>query len=135
LFNKRAGTKLDVRLASLDALKAKPARICPLVCDHGYRADGERCVKINCGAGSVVNDGDGREKKSKRPAAKSEAKRESRPGAKSQQTASESSLEPQSSGQIICTSSACRPVKKGCHLGAVRNSTNPSVSVTGEICD
>jgi uncharacterized caspase-like protein len=59
LFNKHAGMKLDVKVASVDALdavKSKSARICPLICDHGFRADGERCVKISCGAGSFVND-------------------------------------------------------------------------------
>ena len=104
LFNKYAGMKLEVKLASLDALdaiKTKPDRICPL---------------------------------SERPAAKPEAKRESRPEAKSQLTASEPAEKPQS-GEIICGNSGCRPVKKGCRLGGVRNSTNPSVSVTGEVCD
>ena len=104
LFNKYAGMKLEVKLASLDALdaiKTKPDRICPL---------------------------------SERPAAKPEAKRESRPEAKSQLTASEPAEQPQS-GEIICGTGGCRPVKKGCRLGAIRNSTNPSVSVTGEVCN
>src|SRR4029450_4614843 len=38
LFNKHAGMKLDVKVASVDALdavKSKSSRICPLVCDHG----------------------------------------------------------------------------------------------------
>jgi hypothetical protein len=38
-FNKNAQTKLDIKLASLDALeavRAKPDRVCPLVCDAGY---------------------------------------------------------------------------------------------------
>jgi hypothetical protein len=59
LFNRHAGMKLDVKVASpdaLDAVKAKAGRICPLNCEHGFRADGERCVKIACGAGSFVND-------------------------------------------------------------------------------
>jgi uncharacterized caspase-like protein len=59
LFNRYAKTKLDTKLASIDALdtiKLKSARVCPLVCEHGYRVDGERCVKISCGAGSFVND-------------------------------------------------------------------------------
>jgi uncharacterized caspase-like protein len=58
-FNHYAKTKLDTKLASTDALdtiKLKSARVCPLVCEHGYRVDGERCVKISCGAGSFVND-------------------------------------------------------------------------------
>jgi hypothetical protein len=66
LFNKHAGMKLEVKLASLDALdaiKTKPDRICPL---------------------------------SERPAAKPEAKRESGPEAKSQLRASEPAEKPQS---------------------------------------
>src|SRR6202140_5216037 len=37
LFNKNAGTKFDVKLASLDAvdaIKLKPSRVCPLICEH-----------------------------------------------------------------------------------------------------
>ena len=51
LFNDNAGTKFDAKLASIDALdavKAKPGRVCPLDCDRGFRADGDRCVKITC---------------------------------------------------------------------------------------
>jgi hypothetical protein len=46
-FNKRAGTKLDVRVASLDALgvlRSRRAPICPLACDRGLRVQGNRCV-------------------------------------------------------------------------------------------
>ena len=46
LFNRYAGTKLDAKTASLDtldAIKLKSSRVCPLVCEHGYKADGERC--------------------------------------------------------------------------------------------
>jgi len=50
LFNKHAGTRFDARIASADALnvvKGKAGRICPLACEFGYRAIGDRCVKIN----------------------------------------------------------------------------------------
>ncbi len=56
-FNDHAGTKFDVKLASLDALdavKAKPGRVCPLDCDRGFRADGDRCVKITCDSDQVL---------------------------------------------------------------------------------
>jgi uncharacterized caspase-like protein len=59
LFNRYAGTKLDAKMASvdaLDAIKLKPSRVCPLVCGHGYEADGERCVRISCAEGSFLND-------------------------------------------------------------------------------
>jgi uncharacterized caspase-like protein len=59
LFNKNAGTQLDVKVASLDALDAvrsRASRICPLICDDGYKADGERCIKITCRAGYLLGD-------------------------------------------------------------------------------
>lgn len=71
--------KLDVKVASIDALdavKAKAGRICPLNCEHGFRADGGRCVTIVCGQGSFINDDNERETKRERPAAKPEAKRQ-----------------------------------------------------------
>ena len=55
-FNTNAGTKLDVKLASLDALdavRAKQGRVCPLDCERGYRANGDRCVKVTCDDGYV----------------------------------------------------------------------------------
>jgi uncharacterized caspase-like protein len=59
LFNRYAKTKFDSKLASTDALdtiKLKPARVCPMVCEHGFRADGDRCSKISCAEGSFLND-------------------------------------------------------------------------------
>ena len=56
-FNDNAGTRFDVKLASLDALdavRAKPGRVCPLDCERGFRADGDRCVKITCDGGYVL---------------------------------------------------------------------------------
>ena len=60
LFNEKTGTKFDAKVASLDALdavRAKPGRVCPLECERGYRADGDRCVKITCDEGYVVGPG------------------------------------------------------------------------------
>jgi len=56
-FNDKAGTKLDVKVASLDALdavRARQQRVCPLDCDRGYRASGDTCVKITCDDGYVL---------------------------------------------------------------------------------
>ncbi len=56
-FNQIAGTKFDVKVASLDAIdtvKRKTTRVCPLVCDHGFRADGDSCIKISCDAGYQI---------------------------------------------------------------------------------
>jgi uncharacterized caspase-like protein len=59
LFNKSAGMSLDVKVASadsLDAVKSKQGRICPLICEHGYKADGDRCTRIGCRSGYQVGD-------------------------------------------------------------------------------
>ena len=73
-FNRYAGTKLETRLASadaLDAIKSKDARVCPLVCQHGFEADGDRCVRITCAAGSFLNDDNECEKRrEKKPVAR-----------------------------------------------------------------
>jgi uncharacterized caspase-like protein len=48
-FNKNAGTKFDLKAAGADALEAvrsKKGRVCPLSCEPGYRAEGERCTKM-----------------------------------------------------------------------------------------
>ena len=59
LFNKSAGTKFDVRVASIDALdivRGKTGRICPLLCEHGFKADGDSCVRIVCKSGFELSD-------------------------------------------------------------------------------
>ncbi len=56
-FNKNAGTRFDVKLASLDALdavRAKSSRVCPLACGKGQRAENDRCVQIICDSGFVL---------------------------------------------------------------------------------
>jgi hypothetical protein len=59
LFNKNAGTRLDVKTVTadtLDAIKQKTSRVCPLVCEHGYEVDGDQCAKIVCAEGAFLND-------------------------------------------------------------------------------
>ena len=74
LFNRHAGTRLNVKLAStdaLDAIKLKPSRVCPLVCEHGFKPDGDRCSRIVCAEGSFLNDDNECEKRrAKTPTAK-----------------------------------------------------------------
>src|SRR5579871_3375169 len=46
-FNRYAGTKFDSKTASndaLDAVKQKTSRVCPLSCEHGFKADGDHCA-------------------------------------------------------------------------------------------
>jgi len=72
-FNRYAGTKFDTRTASndaLDAVKQKPSRVCPLMCEHGLKADGDQCTKIVCAEGSFLNDDNQCEKRrEKKPVA------------------------------------------------------------------
>jgi uncharacterized caspase-like protein len=73
LFNKNAGTRLDVKTVSadtLDAVKQKTSRVCPLVCEHGYKVDGNQCTKIVCAEGTFLNDDNKCEKRrEKKPVA------------------------------------------------------------------
>jgi hypothetical protein len=58
-FNRYAGTRLDTKVASvdtLDTIKLKSSRVCPLACEHGFQADGDRCTRITCAEGSFLND-------------------------------------------------------------------------------
>ncbi|MDA9490232.1 caspase family protein [Bradyrhizobium sp. CCBAU 11361] len=117
LFNKYAGTKLDAKLASfdaLDAIKAKPGRVCPLVCDHGFKADGDTCVKIACRAGYRVNDDNECEKvQDKKPVA---TRDDAKPRDNERKKVEAAPSKPQATGQMYCNAAGCRPVRPGCHL-------------------
>jgi hypothetical protein len=140
-FNRYAGTRFDPKVASsdaLDAIKQKPARVCPLICEHGFRADGDHCRKIVCAEGSFLNDDNECEKHRGKMRA---AKHSPRPYATSEdepqapRTRSSRALASRSSGQIICDSLNCRPVRRGCHLD-----NNPQLALKGaggiaEICN
>jgi hypothetical protein len=136
LFNKHAGMKLDLKVASVDALDAvmaTPGRICPLVCDHGFKADGERCTKITCRAGYEVGDDNTCEKiEVKKPVAKREEPKVQRDKPERAKTDA-TPTKPQVSGQIVCGTGGCRPVQKGCRLVIVntwRGTTTPQ-----EVCN
>ncbi len=129
LFNRHAGTKLDVKLASLDALdaiKLKSSRVCPLVCEHGFKADGNGCSKITCAAGSFLNDDNECEKRRNKPVAKrdSDDRRErpvrerppSRPEAGLSNPRASAGAAAGGSGQIVCDGRGCMPVKRGCRI-------------------
>jgi len=140
LFNKYAGTNFDAKLASpdvLDVVKAKSGRVCPLICDRGFRADGDQCSKIVCRAGYRVSDDNECEKVlEKKPPAASEDTRK-RDADRRQREASPA--KPQASGQIICTQAGCRPVQKGCRLEAGNphraTGANGLVTSATEVCN
>ena len=58
-FNKNANTRFDVKAPGADALdfvRNKTGRICPPLCEHGYRPDGDVCAKIVCKDGFELSD-------------------------------------------------------------------------------
>ena len=119
LFNSSAGTKLDVKLASLDALdaiKAKTVRVCPLVCETGFKADGERCVKITCAAGSFLNDDNECEKRKSRAPASARRERDERPARLVRERPQGEASAGKPAGQMVCDRGGCRPVARGCRL-------------------
>ena len=140
LFNKYAGTQFEAKMASLealDALKAKPGRVCPLVCNFGFKADGDQCVKITCRAGYRVGDDNECEKI---PEKKPEAKREDSKKRDAERKTTESTPpKPEAGGQIFCNSAGCRPVQKGCRLvtGVIfgRASSNAGTGGNYEVCN
>jgi hypothetical protein len=121
LFNRYAGTKFDVKVAStdaLDAIKLKPSRVCPLVCDHGFKADGDHCSKIVCADGSFLNDDNECEKRrAKTPVASRDSNDRPDRAVRERPRPDAGTARPQaSSGQIVCDMGGCRPVARGCHL-------------------
>jgi len=136
LFNKHAGMKLDVKVASVDALdavKSKSTRVCPLICEFGFKADGDRCTKITCRAGYAVGDDNTCEKlELKKPTAKGEDPK-SRRDLPERARVEAAPSKPQASGQIICSQQGCRPVAKGCRLEPVKNIYGSSPP--GEVCN
>lgn len=149
-FNRYAGTKLDVKVAStdaLDAVKAKPSRVCPLVCEHGFKADGDKCSKIVCRDGYAVNDDNECEKqRAAKPATAKRDDGDERPARQRRQSAGGAAggygaaaaagagRASAGSGQIFCNDLLCRPVKRGCHL-VYRGGGGPHVDANAEVCN
>ena len=72
LFNDNAGTRFDTKIASLDALdavRARPDRVCPLECGRGFRASGDACTRIVCDDGYVLGPRNSCEKRREKAAA------------------------------------------------------------------
>lgn len=133
-FNKYAGTKLNTALASsdaLDAIKARSGRVCPLVCDHGFRADGNACVKIACRAGYRVNDDNECEKvQDKKPVATREDAKKRDVERKQPET---TPTKPQTNGQILCNQAGCRQVRAGCRIAQHTGPVNAGRQI--EVCN
>ncbi len=125
-FNRHAGAHLDVKVASLDsldALRAKSTRVCPLQCAPGYRAKVDSCEKITCRRGYVVdNDGD--------CVRQSKTNTASRPPARTRQPATDQTprAKPAGESRVVCGSNGCLTVQPGCR-GEVRPSGQSEVAV------
>ena len=156
LFNRYAGTRLDAKVASrdtLDAIKLKPSRVCPLVCEHGFKADGDRCAKISCAEGSVLNDDNECEKRrAKKPVAtreeddrpvRSERPIRERPVRERPKSLPEAGLpRPRASagggggsGQVVCDVGGCRPVRPGCRIDYQGGSPRSGSGGNVEVCN
>ncbi|MHC2623231.1 putative caspase-like protein [Bradyrhizobium huanghuaihaiense] len=155
-FNRYAGTKLDVKVASTDALdtvKSKPSRVCPLVCEHGFKADGDKCMKIVCREGYAVNDdNECAKQRAAKPAKPATAKRydgDERPARQRRQAGGAAAEAAggygaaagiaaagrrSGGGQVFCNSSGCRPVSRGCHL-EYRGGGGPGNDANAEVCN
>jgi hypothetical protein len=144
-FNRYAGTRLDTKVASvdtLDTIKLKSSRVCPLVCEHGFKADGDRCTRIVCAEGKFLNDDNECEKRrANKPVAKRDTDdrwerraREQTPALPDARIARPRvSAGAGGSGQIICDVGGCRPVRRGCRVdyqgGSPRNGSGGNVEV------
>lgn len=148
-FNRYAGTKLDTRVASVDALdtiKLKSTRVCPLVCEHGFKAEGERCTKIVCAQGSFLNNDNECEKRSARtPVAKrdtNDRQERARPAPERPQPrvgafgagVAAPRASGGGSGQIVCDGHGCRPVSRGCRIDYQGGSPAAGSGGNVEVC-
>jgi hypothetical protein len=159
-FNRYAGTKLDVKVASTDALdtvKSKQSRVCPLVCEHGFKTDGDKCTKIVCRDGYALNDDNECEKQraakpaTAKPATAKRDDGDERPARQRRQAGGEAAgvaggfggaagiaaaagdSRRSSGGQLFCNSAGCRPVNRGCHL-EYRGGGGPGNDANAEVC-
>jgi uncharacterized caspase-like protein len=120
-FNKSASAKIDSKTASLegvDKVRDKQARVCPLECDSGFKAEDNRCVKIACESGSSLNDkGVCEPVKSKENTREtSRSTPEKRRAAEPRQQNQNAKQSNSGSQQYVCDRFSCQQVKKGCSV-------------------
>ena len=127
-FNRHAGLKLETQVASLDSvdvMRAKSTRVCPLQCNRGFRASGDACVRIACPRGSVLVNGECERRPQSRDAA--------RPPSRTEGPAARPAQRDQGApASVVCGQTGCIPVRKGCR-SELRASGNDSVAVV--ICN
>ena len=139
LFNKNAGTRLQLaNLDTLDAIKLKPGRICPLTCDHGFKADGDHCSKIVCAEGSSLNDDNECEaRRARKPTARhNDDDRPERPVRERPRTEASTTRPQGSSGQISLRSSRLPPgrARMPCRSDRCRRQRHANLSYDPAVC-
>jgi uncharacterized caspase-like protein len=126
-FNKSASTKIDSKTASLegvDKVRDKQARVCPLECDSGFKAEDNKCVKIACESGSALNDKGACEPVKSRENIRETTRSEPEKRRAAAPRQPNSNTKPSGAGsqpQYACDRFSCQPVKKGC---TVRTTTS-----------
>jgi hypothetical protein len=130
LFNKYAGTRFDVKVASLDSLeviKGRTGQICPLTCQHGYQVDADKCVKITCKEGFEVGD----DNTCERIVVRRQPPRNAPPvaGRPDRDAPPPRAAQAAPSGQVFCPGGVCRPVARGCRV--VNDTSTPGGVMNG----
>ena len=98
-----------------------------MICDHGYRANGDQCSKITCAEGSfLTGDNECEKRRGKKPVASRNTDerptRADRPAREKLAPAAEAPVPRRqatakgSNGQIYCDRLLCRQVNRGCHI-------------------
>ena len=132
LFNKNAGTRFDVRVASIDALdviRGKTGRICPLLCEQGFKADGDSCVRIVCKEGFELSDDNACERVERQKPRRKETPTAAVPPERSTTPSPERQKEPVAPSAIkradVANQSGgyrqCMGALPGCYERAIRN--------------
>jgi hypothetical protein len=134
-FNKSASAKIDSKTASLegvDKVRDKQARVCPLECDSGFKAEDNKCVKIACESGSTLND-----KGACEPVKSRENTRETSRSEPEKRRAAEPRQQNQNAKQAtggsqqryVCDRFSCQEVKKGCSVKSSGGLENQQVMI------
>lgn len=115
-FNRSAGLAIDVKDESealLQVIRSEKLRVCPLVCERGFRPEGERCIAIICGRQETLGDDGICRKKPTKAAAKPQSRAINPPSG-----SAKANQEPKPSARrdtqgVVCDQFGCRSAKLG----------------------
>lgn len=119
-FNRNASTKLDQKAATLDSVNAvreKQTRVCPLVCDKRSHPEGDTCVKIACETGYAPDDKGNCVQSKSQPQTTTRTPAQEAPAKRQAPASAQAGSGAKSGGQsVACDRFGCRQVGKGCHV-------------------